>query len=433
VGCGSGSAADRLVAAARTALPAPEAVVARQVLADDLGLLAELDVQIAARIRPFTRYPTEQSVASGQSSTLIALGLKRRDAEDLAGEFPVKPREEWTETIWETDGTDPKRLPSPTQAEDLYLTGHTDPLVDLAARSLFRAALREGAKSYRVPPRPGGEGRRGVQIPASDVNDLLYKAANGELNSSEALVDFLTEALGDFVKFSFGWMYASLGRFNPGRSAEVHGFVYYGFHMESPDIIPYIKCLCYLIRQNAPLEDRRRGLSPEYGRKRCPAEHDPEKLEAEADYNTRVRDQFYAACREYRLGPLRKWLLVYVQDRRALCNSVYTEAFRQADQALQKAAMAGSWWKLFKWRGGLDERGWRYASLSGTANSWYTHYVETTAAISLLRDRLRWLLVLCDGVSRDPILVTSGEQEPRRRPHHIVHSRQNQQDALDES
>ena len=42
------SAADRLVAAARTALPAPEAVVARQVLADDLGLLAELDVQIAA-------------------------------------------------------------------------------------------------------------------------------------------------------------------------------------------------------------------------------------------------------------------------------------------------------------------------------------------------------------------------------------------------
>jgi transposase len=42
------SAADRLVAAARAALPAAEAVVARRVLADDLGLLAELDVQIAA-------------------------------------------------------------------------------------------------------------------------------------------------------------------------------------------------------------------------------------------------------------------------------------------------------------------------------------------------------------------------------------------------
>ena len=42
------SAADRLVAAARDALPSPEAVVARQVLADDLALLADLDAQILA-------------------------------------------------------------------------------------------------------------------------------------------------------------------------------------------------------------------------------------------------------------------------------------------------------------------------------------------------------------------------------------------------
>jgi transposase len=42
------SAAERLVAAARAVLPAPEAVVARQVLADDLGLLADLNAQIAA-------------------------------------------------------------------------------------------------------------------------------------------------------------------------------------------------------------------------------------------------------------------------------------------------------------------------------------------------------------------------------------------------
>jgi transposase len=42
------SAAERLVAAARAALPAPEALVARQVLADDLVLLAGLDAQIVA-------------------------------------------------------------------------------------------------------------------------------------------------------------------------------------------------------------------------------------------------------------------------------------------------------------------------------------------------------------------------------------------------
>jgi transposase len=42
------SAADRLVAAAHNALPSPEAGVARQVLADDLMLLADLDAQILA-------------------------------------------------------------------------------------------------------------------------------------------------------------------------------------------------------------------------------------------------------------------------------------------------------------------------------------------------------------------------------------------------
>jgi hypothetical protein len=47
--------AERAVAAARTALPAPEAVVARQVLADDLGLLAELDAQIAAAEAKITK------------------------------------------------------------------------------------------------------------------------------------------------------------------------------------------------------------------------------------------------------------------------------------------------------------------------------------------------------------------------------------------
>jgi transposase len=42
------STVDRLVAAAHAALPAPEVQLARQVLADDLVLLACLDAQIAA-------------------------------------------------------------------------------------------------------------------------------------------------------------------------------------------------------------------------------------------------------------------------------------------------------------------------------------------------------------------------------------------------
>jgi transposase len=45
------STADRLVAAARAALPCSEAQVARQMLADDLVLLACLDAQIVAAER----------------------------------------------------------------------------------------------------------------------------------------------------------------------------------------------------------------------------------------------------------------------------------------------------------------------------------------------------------------------------------------------
>jgi transposase len=54
--------AQRLVAAARTALPLPEAPVAREVLAADLALLADLDAQVAAAeqhiatLIPATRY-----------------------------------------------------------------------------------------------------------------------------------------------------------------------------------------------------------------------------------------------------------------------------------------------------------------------------------------------------------------------------------------
>jgi hypothetical protein len=382
------------------------------------------------------------------AGTLIILAVTRPDAEELAGEFPIKPREEWMETIREIDGTEPKLVPSATQAEDLYLKEHSDPLVDLAARSLLTYGYPKEAKSYRVPPRPDGEVRASVQVSASDVNDLLYKAANGEVTSPEPLTDFLTDALAEIANWDFGWRFVHPRvtrkltdppvefRVDSGYRPKAQGFVYYGFHMESPDLIPTITCLCYLIEQNLTWAERRgRGVLPGYIQSRCPAHHDKQKREAEANHNTRVWEQFDKACREYRLGPLRNWLLVHLQDRQALCDSVYTEAFKRADAALRVAAFADSWWELFKWRGGLDESASglnRHALLAATAGSWGTHRTETTAAIELLRERLRWLVVLCDGVSKDPILVTSGEQQPSIRTRHILHPRQTEQDALNE-
>jgi transposase len=60
--------AERLVAAARDALPCPDAAVARQVLANDLALLAQLDLQVAeaeaamAALLPTSPFATLRSV-----------------------------------------------------------------------------------------------------------------------------------------------------------------------------------------------------------------------------------------------------------------------------------------------------------------------------------------------------------------------------------
>ena len=48
--------AGKLIAAARDTLPMPDAAVARQVLAADLVLLADLDTQIEAAATELARY-----------------------------------------------------------------------------------------------------------------------------------------------------------------------------------------------------------------------------------------------------------------------------------------------------------------------------------------------------------------------------------------
>ena len=99
VGCGFGrSTADRLVAAARTALPSPEAPVARQVLADDLVLLACLDAQIAAaeakmaRLLPDTPFAPLTTVPGWGTVRAANYGAAVGDLTSLAGSPPALPR-----------------------------------------------------------------------------------------------------------------------------------------------------------------------------------------------------------------------------------------------------------------------------------------------------------------------------------------------------
>ena len=92
------SAAERLVAAARDALPTPEAVVARQVLADDLGLLADLDAQIAAAeaqiagLLPDTPFAPLITVPGWGTVRAGNYGAAVGDPESLAGSPAALPR-----------------------------------------------------------------------------------------------------------------------------------------------------------------------------------------------------------------------------------------------------------------------------------------------------------------------------------------------------
>jgi len=89
------SAADRLVAAARNALPSPDAAVARQVLADDLRLLADLDAQILAAeaqmggllpvtpFQPLTTVPGWGTVRAGNYGAAVGDPLRWPGAPQL--------------------------------------------------------------------------------------------------------------------------------------------------------------------------------------------------------------------------------------------------------------------------------------------------------------------------------------------------------------
>lgn len=71
--------------------------------------------------------------------TLVLLRLSGPDADELAGELPITPREEWIERIPEPDGDEPVMVPTRTPIEHLLTKGHQNPLVSSAARTLFHS------------------------------------------------------------------------------------------------------------------------------------------------------------------------------------------------------------------------------------------------------------------------------------------------------
>jgi TraM recognition site of TraD and TraG len=294
------------------------------------------------------------------AGTLILLAVTRPDAEELAGEFPVEPREEWIETITEVDGTEPKLVPSPTAAEDVYIEGHSNPDVDLAARSFMRSQntlpiIPERLEPHRVFA-PGGT----RNLPSVDRSSLRLPTIYPRPNKSDGV---------------------------PRRPG--------GVEVENSMPAVWLNSLLY------------RAMTH-------PRATDPDVFfEAVQD------DKLYAGgsldydlSKHFDEDSLRKWLRTHVAHLDGLRSGHYIDAFREADGKVLGAKMI-----LLESHESLLK---------------YDSYRELWEILDKLRQRLRWLWILYDGLAKDPVLIPSGEQQPRMRTRHIVHPAQTQQDALNE-
>jgi len=386
---------------------------------------------------------TDQRIrnAARLAGTLIVMDVTRPDAEELAGEFPITPDPEWVETIGEIDGTEPVFVQSPTPAEDIYLNPHNDPDVDLAARSFFaytRPFNFNGEPDKRrtvgVYPRPGGlQVDDRVKLYPEQVQPFLIRAMAGELSTNELFADALIESSAKI------WV---------THDYTIPRAVFFQLVNDSPAIKrPSHDSWC---GEGKPLASKFRSGGRTTGTCDChiyeyEQEVRPHNEEVERIFKTSVFEQ---------LERIRTWLLPYLEDRDALRAGETTEGLKNADRTLLEASWSCYWDGLWKWTSplhrtsagvlerifkfpfilppldpttGLPTRGPRRSDLLC-----HPRWKRTDEALDILRQRLRWLVILADGLQRSPILVPSGEQQPHRTTRHIVHGGQTHADALNE-
>jgi hypothetical protein len=302
------------------------------------------------------------------AGTLITLALTRPDADELAGEFPIEPREEWIETITEVDGTEPKLVPSPTAAEDIYIDGHSNPDVDLAARSFLRPVT---VSSILPSPPPGVPAPRWPlepprkSLPPEPARRKTFKSDDVRPRSGGVHVD-------DDITMPplalNGLLFAAM---NNQRATDPDVFF---------ETIQDSNLFLLLLRE----------------------------------FGQQVR-------RHFSHDHLRDWLRAHVAHLDALRSGDFIDAFRQADRTLLQ--YPGFY--------GADNEP-IFFGLSQESLLKFEDYRTRWEMLGKLRQRLRWLWILYEGLAKNPVRTPSGEQQPRMRTRHIVHPAQPQQDALNE-
>jgi hypothetical protein len=357
--------------------------------------------------------------AARHAGTLIVLGVTRPDAEQLAGEFPIEPQEEWVETIEEIDGTEPKYVFSPTPAEDVYVEKHSSADVDLAARTLFkyyppherteqvvsnhqpepqipqrsrqymgqtfieprrlsapkmdkRYIPDDKRKSAGVRPRPGGAPfPEHLKLIAPELNRLLSDAQEGKLVTPEDGADALL-ATGIFA---FRW------------------------------------------NREAWLAIEAMGSSFE---------------ETEANY-ARFLKVYKLECDEFLQACVRPWLITHLANPENLLGGDYPFNLKWADSLFAKEAFERGWDQEFSWSGTIDTETWRTRRRPPKLRTIIN--IDDPAMLRMLaarRQQLRWIWILCEGLRREPAMMRSLDHQPRITKRHIVHGGQTHADALNE-
>jgi hypothetical protein len=111
---------------------------------------------------------------------------------------------------------------------------------------------------------------------------------------------------------------------------------------------------------------------------------------------------------------------------------------RDADEEWVNLSLRNCWDYEWRWYGRIEynaDKSRVHAVLNDFAAAQAEFDKHRDAYLSMFeyaRLRLQFLVWLCEGLYKSPVMVQSGEQQPRMRTHQILHQPQSQQDALNE-
>ena len=329
------------------------------------------------------------------SSTLIVGPVTSLDAEDLAGEFPFKPKPERID--WVKHPTDTVDIKVPTGAPISWLctNRHRNPSVVAAAQTLFEV----------VPPR---RPRPTVTVGPEDppINQLLVDVMDRNV-AMEALAERLADT---FEGFSRG-EYNDRRRYGYSPARYVRGAIVSQGEAHYETIIgrPATEGFGWLARtrQRSPSGIYEWDHLGEWVRLHLQRAHREQLLRGEHDYAA-----FQAADERLCRGCL--WPTAKTMD-------TLSESERLRLQLT--TALPRSWVHLT-----VDKCAEAVAKQEAENKKQLDELVGNRhEALCVLRERLRCLFVLCQGLAMEPILVQCGQHEPELVA--FVHAQQTWQDA----